>query len=63
LISKFYKAHRLFVGFSLVENDKLELAASLLAKGVSTMLLTDVVIADKFDADISAQVSYVLKNS
>jgi phosphoglycerate kinase len=67
MIFTFYKAQGLFVGSSLVENDKLELAASLLAKakdkGVSIMLPTDVIIADKFAADASAQVSYILKNS
>jgi phosphoglycerate kinase len=62
LIFTFYKAQGPFVGFSLVENDKLEIAASLLAKakdkGVSIMLLTDVAIAD-----ISTKVSYIFMNS
>jgi 3-phosphoglycerate kinase len=51
------------LSFSLVENDKMELAASLLAKDISIMLPTDVVIVDKFDADVSAHVSYILKKS
>ncbi|GJM92852.1 hypothetical protein PR202_ga09358 [Eleusine coracana subsp. coracana] len=60
MIFTFYKAQGLSVGTSLVEDDKLELAASLLAKakekGVSIMLPTDIVIADKFAADASTQV-------
>nr|CAD1827933.1 unnamed protein product [Ananas comosus var. bracteatus] len=52
MIFTFYKAQGLSVGSSLVENDKLDLATSLLAKakekGVSLLLPTDVVIADKF---------------
>jgi phosphoglycerate kinase len=67
MIFTFYKAQGLSVGSSLVENDKLELAASLLAKakdkGISIMLPTDVVIGNKFAADASAQVNYILKNS
>jgi 3-phosphoglycerate kinase len=51
------------LSFSLVENDKMELAASLLAKDISIMLPIDVVIVDKFDADVSAHVSYILKKS
>ncbi|GJN13215.1 hypothetical protein PR202_ga31561 [Eleusine coracana subsp. coracana] len=53
-------AQGLSVGASLVEEDKLELATSLLAKakekGVSLMLPTDVVIADKFAPDANSQV-------
>ncbi|OEL25835.1 Phosphoglycerate kinase, chloroplastic [Dichanthelium oligosanthes] len=60
MIFTFYKAQGLSVGTSLVEDDKLELAASLLAKakekGVSLLLPTDVVIADKFASDASSQV-------
>ncbi|CAL4954094.1 unnamed protein product [Urochloa decumbens] len=60
MIFTFYKAQGLAVGASLVEDDKLELAASLLAKakekGVSLLLPTDVVIADKFAPDASSQV-------
>ncbi|CAN6341537.1 unnamed protein product [Urochloa humidicola] len=54
------KAQGLSVGASLVEEDKLELATSLLAKakekGVSLMLPTDVVIADKFAPDANSQI-------
>ena len=60
MIFTFYKAQGLSVGSSLVEEDKLELATSLLAKakekGVSLMLPTDVVIADKFAPDANSQV-------
>ncbi|CAO2166710.1 unnamed protein product [Urochloa humidicola] len=60
MIFTFYKAQGLAVGASLVEDDKLELATSLLAKakekGVSLLLPTDVVIADKFAPDASSQV-------
>ncbi|KAL6853501.1 hypothetical protein ACP4OV_019530 [Aristida adscensionis] len=60
MIFTFYKAQGLSVGSSLVEDDKLELATSLLAKankkGVSLVLPTDVVIADKFAPDASSQV-------
>ncbi|KAF9587627.1 hypothetical protein IFM89_004459 [Coptis chinensis] len=52
MIFTFYKAQGLSVGSSLVEADKIELATSLLekakAKGVSLLLPTDVIIADKF---------------
>ena len=54
MVFTFYKARGLNVGKSLVENDKLELAESLEAKakerGVTFLLPTDVVVADKFDA-------------
>ena len=64
MIFTFYKAQGLSVGSSLVEEDKLELATSLLAKakekGVSLMLPTDVVIADKFAPDASSQVCWTL---
>ncbi|URE10805.1 Phosphoglycerate kinase [Musa troglodytarum] len=60
MIFTFYKAQGFSVGSSLVENDKLELASSLLAKakakGVSLLLPTDVVIADKFAADAASKV-------
>jgi len=60
MIFTFYKAQGLSVGSSLVEEDKLELATSLLAKakekGVSLMLPTDVVIADKFAPDANSQI-------
>ncbi|KAJ1285812.1 hypothetical protein BS78_03G306200 [Paspalum vaginatum] len=60
MIFTFYKAQGLSIGASLVEDDKLELATSLLAKakekGVSLILPTDVIIADKFAPDASSQV-------
>lgn len=61
MIFTFYKAQGLSVGSSLVEEDKLDLAKSLMekakAKGVSILLPTDVVIADKFAADANSKVS------
>ena len=52
MIFTFYKAQGYSVGSSLVEEDKLELATTLIekakAKGVNLLLPTDVVIADKF---------------
>ncbi|WP_009631644.1 phosphoglycerate kinase [Synechocystis sp. PCC 7509] len=60
MIFTFYKARGISVGKSLVEEDKLELAKSLEAKakerGVSLLLPTDVVVADKFAADANAQI-------
>uniref|UniRef100_A0A7N0TIJ7 Phosphoglycerate kinase n=1 Tax=Kalanchoe fedtschenkoi TaxID=63787 RepID=A0A7N0TIJ7_KALFE len=60
MIFTFYKAQGLSVGSSLVEEDKLELATSLMekakAKGVSLLLPTDVVIADKFAPDANSQI-------
>ncbi|KAL5977492.1 Phosphoglycerate kinase 3, cytosolic [Asimina triloba] len=60
MIFTFYKAQGHAVGSSLVEEDKLNLATSLLekakAKGVSLLLPTDVVIADKFAADANSKV-------
>ncbi|RWV79162.1 hypothetical protein GW17_00059754 [Ensete ventricosum] len=59
MIFTFYKAQGFPVGSSLVEDDKLELATSLLAKakakGVSLLLPTDVVIADKFAPDAQSK--------
>jgi phosphoglycerate kinase len=59
MIFTFFKARGLNVGKSLVEDDKLELAKSLEAKakekGVTFLLPTDVVIADKFAADANSQ--------
>ncbi|KAF2295908.1 hypothetical protein GH714_035089 [Hevea brasiliensis] len=56
-----YKAQGYSVGSSLVEEDKLDLATSLVekakAKGVSLLLPTDVVIADKFAADANSKIS------
>ncbi|CAN6684214.1 unnamed protein product [Malus baccata var. baccata] len=60
MIFTFYKAQGHSVGSSLVEEDKLDLAKSLLekakSKGVSFLLPTDVVIADKFAADANSKV-------
>lgn len=60
MIFTFFKARGLSVGKSLVEEDKLELAKSLEAKakekGVTFLLPTDVVVADKFAADANSQV-------
>lgn len=60
MIFTFYKAQGLSVGSSLVEEDKLDLATSLLAKakakGVSLLLPSDVVIADKFAPDANSKV-------
>ncbi|MBD2195396.1 MULTISPECIES: phosphoglycerate kinase [Calothrix] len=59
MIFTFYKARGLSVGKSLVEEDKLELAKSLEAKakerGVTFLLPTDVVVADKFAPDANAE--------
>ncbi|MQL90695.1 hypothetical protein Taro_023298 [Colocasia esculenta] len=60
MIFTFYKAQGLSVGSSLVEEDKLDLATSLIAKakakGVSLLLPSDVVIADKFAPDANSQI-------
>lgn len=60
MIFTFYKAQGHAVGKSLVEEDKLDLATSLIekakAKGVSLLLPTDVVVADKFAADADSKV-------
>lgn len=62
MIFTFYKAQGLSVGSSLVEEDKLDLATSLIekakAKGVSLLLPTDVVIADKFASDANSKVCF-----
>ncbi len=59
MIFTFYKARGLSVGSSLVEDDKIELAKSLEAKakekGVTFLLPTDVVVADKFAPDANSQ--------
>ncbi|KAB8332324.1 phosphoglycerate kinase [Scytonema tolypothrichoides VB-61278] len=59
MIFTFFKARGLNVGKSLVEEDKLELAKSLEAKakekGVTFLLPTDVVVADKFAPDANSQ--------
>ncbi|CDY49746.1 BnaA02g19260D [Brassica napus] len=60
MIFTFYKAQGHSVGSSLVEEDKLDLAKSLMekakAKGVSLLLPTDVVIADKFAPDANSKI-------
>jgi len=60
MIYTFYKAQGYQIGSSLVEEDKLELATTLLekakAKNVSLLLPSDVVIADKFAADAESKV-------
>ncbi len=60
MIFTFYKAQGLKVGSSLAEGDKLDLARSLIekakAKGVSLLIPTDVVIADKFAPDANSKV-------
>jgi hypothetical protein len=60
MIFTFYKAQGLKVGASLVEEDKLDHATSLIekakAKGVSLLLPIDVVIADKFAPNANIKV-------
>ncbi|RID54781.1 hypothetical protein BRARA_G02075 [Brassica rapa] len=60
MIYTFYKAQGHSVGSSLLEEDKLDLARSLMekakAKGVSLLLPTDVVIADKFAPDANSKI-------
>lgn len=60
MIFTFYKAQGKKVGASLVEDDKVELAKTLIAsaaaKGVKLLLPTDVVVADKFAADANTKV-------
>ncbi|XP_019183171.1 PREDICTED: phosphoglycerate kinase, cytosolic [Ipomoea nil] len=60
MIFTFYKAQGYQVGSSLLEEDKLGLATTLIekakAKGVSLLLPTDVVVADKFAADANSKV-------
>lgn len=56
MIFTFYKAQGLAVGGSLVEEDKVELAKSLMAQSEGKILLpTDVVIADNFAPDANAK--------
>lgn len=63
MIFTFFKAQGLSVGSSLVEDDKLDLAKTLLekakTKGVEFYLPTDVVIADKFAEDANSEVTAV----
>ncbi|MGB2924055.1 MAG: phosphoglycerate kinase [Limnothrix sp.] len=56
MIFTFYKAQGLAVGGSLVEEDKVELAKSLMEQSDGKILLpTDVVIADNFAPDANAK--------
>eukprot|EP00271_Cylindrocystis_brebissonii_P010135 TRINITY_DN26230_c0_g1_i1.p1 TRINITY_DN26230_c0_g1~~TRINITY_DN26230_c0_g1_i1.p1 ORF type:complete len:492 (-),score=126.29 TRINITY_DN26230_c0_g1_i1:543-2018(-) len=59
MIFTFYKAQGISTGSSLVEEDKLELATSLIKiakeKGVKLLLPTDVVVADKFAPDAESK--------
>ncbi len=59
MIFTFYKARGISVGKSLVEDDKIDLAKSLIAKaeakGVQFLLPTDVVVADDFKKDANSQ--------
>jgi len=56
MIFTFYKAQGLAVGGSLVEEDKVELAKSLMEQAEGKILLpTDVVIADNFAPDANAK--------
>ncbi|MCO5592807.1 hypothetical protein L7F22_046810 [Adiantum nelumboides] len=54
------EAQGLLVGSSLVDEDKLELATALMekdkGKGVSLLLPTDVIIAEKFSIDANSKV-------
>ncbi len=60
MIFTFYKTQGLKVGASLVEEDKLDLATSLVekakAKGMSLLLPINVVIVDKFAPDANNKV-------
>ena len=61
MVFTFLKARGLNVGSSLVEEDKLELARTLeakaKAKGVKFILPSDVVLADKFDANANTKIT------
>jgi len=63
MVFTFLKARGLDTGSSLVEEDKVELAKELEAlaekKGVKFILPTDVVLADKFDAEANTKVAKV----
>ncbi|HHE07502.1 MAG TPA: phosphoglycerate kinase [Chlorobaculum parvum] len=63
MVFTFFKAQGLAVGNSLVEDNKLELAFSLLAKakekGVNLILPEDVVVAAKISADAASRVEPV----
>lgn len=59
MIFTFYKAQGLDVGKSIIEEDKVALAKEILeeaaARGVKILLPTDVIVADKFDADAASK--------
>lgn len=59
MIFTFYKAQGLDVGKSIIEEDKVALAKEILdeaaARGVKILLPSDVVVADKFEADANAK--------
>ena len=59
MIFTFFKAQGLTVGKSLVEDDKLDIAKTIMDKAqsrkVKLLLPTDVVIADKFEKDANAK--------
>jgi len=63
MVFTFLKAKGLNTGSSLVEEDKVELATTLMKKakdkGVNFILPTDVVLADKFAADANTKVAKV----
>nr|XP_034906783.1 phosphoglycerate kinase, cytosolic isoform X1 [Populus alba] len=67
MIFTFYKAQGYSVGSSLVEEDKLDLATSLIekakVKGVKLLLPTDVVVADKFAPDANSKVCIIVRLS
>lgn len=60
MIFTFYRALGKSVGASMVEEELVPLAAQLMrkaeAKGVKFLLPTDVVVADRFDADAASQI-------
>ena len=59
MIFTFYKAQGIATGKSLVEDEYVELAKKIMAaakeKGVQMLLPSDVIIADKFDAEANTQ--------
>jgi phosphoglycerate kinase len=63
MIFTFYKAMGYGIGASLVEEDMVDLARTLMAKakekGVKLILPTDVVLADKFDNDSNTAIAKV----
>ncbi|XP_011013868.1 PREDICTED: phosphoglycerate kinase, cytosolic-like isoform X1 [Populus euphratica] len=65
MIYTFYKAQGYSIGSSLVEEDKLDLATSLIekakVKGVKLLLPADVVVADKFAPDANSKVCIIVR--